>query len=333
MGGMPKVSVIVPVYNVEKYLPKCLDSLVRQTLNELEIIVVDDGSKDGSGRIADQYAENHKNMVVVHKPNEGYGKTLNRGFSLAKGEYIGILESDDWCSPFMFERLYTQAKEKDVEVIKSDFYKWWGEKDISVNQSVAPHDVYNTKTNLRKNSALIFMQPSIWSSIYKRDFLEKNGIFLTETPGASYQDASFQHKVLFCVESLLVINESFIYYRQDNPNSSVYDKRKIFCVCDEYDECRSFLQEKGLPFASLLERARVGAYLWNYNRLGEEGRCLFYPRMRDDFARIKKEGFLTRDLYSQSAIVKMLSIANGLGKYSQQRIESGEVFGEPIRLW
>ncbi|MBD5647400.1 MAG: glycosyltransferase [Desulfovibrio sp.] len=333
MGGQPKVSVLVPVYNVERYLSKCLDSLVRQTLDDLEIIVIDDGSTDASGAIADRYAEKNANMVVVHKPNEGYGKTLNLGISLAKGEYIGILESDDWCSPFMFERLYTQAKEKDVEVIKSDFYKWWSETDISVNQSVAPHEVYNTKTNLRKNIELIFMQPSIWSSIYKRDFLVKNGIFLTETPGASYQDASFQHKVLFCVESLFVINESFIYYRQDNPTSSVYDKRKIFCVCDEYDECRSFLQEKGLPFTSLLERARVGGYLWNYNRLDEEGRRMFYPRMRGDFARIKKEGFLTRDLYPQSAIVKILSIINGLGKYSQQRIECGEVFGEPIRLW
>lgn len=332
MGGRPKVSVIVPVYNVEKYLPKCLDSLVRQTLEELEIIVIDDGSTDASGAIADQYAENAKNMVVLHQPNGGYGKAMNLGLSAAKGEFIGILESDDWCSPFMFERLYTLAKEKNVEVIKSDFYKWWGAKDISIHQSVAPHDVYNTKTNLRKNSALIFMQPSIWSSIYKRDFLVKNGLSLTETPGASYQDASFQHKVLFCAESLLVINESFIYYRQDNPNSSVYDKKKIFCVCDEYDECRSFLQKMELPFSSLLERARVAGYLWNYNRLDEEGRRMFYPRMRGDFARIKKEGFLTRDLYPQSAIVKMLSIINGLGKYSQQRIESGEVFGAPIRL-
>lgn len=333
MGDMPKVSVIVPAYNVEKYLPKCLDSLVRQTLNDLEIIVVDDGSKDDSGRIADQYAETHKNMMVVHKPNEGYGKTMNLGLSLAKGEYIGILESDDWCSPFMFERLYTLAKEKDVEVIKSDFYKWWGTKDISINQSVAPQDLYNIKTNLRKNAALMFMAPSIWSAIYKREFLIKNGIVLTETPGASYQDTSFLHKVLFCVESFCVINESFIYYRQDNSASSVYDKKKIFCICDEYEESRAFLQKRGMPFSPLLERARVGGYLWNYNRLDAEGRHLFYPRLQKDFARIKNDGFLTRDLYDQRTIVKLLSIINKLGKYSQQRIDTGEVFGETIHLW
>lgn len=332
MGAHPKVSVIVPVYNVEKYLPKCLDSLVRQTLDDLEIIVIDDGSTDGSGAIADQYAENTENMVVIHKPNEGYGKTMNLGLSLAKGEYIGILESDDWCSPFMFERLYTLAKEKNVEVIKSDFYFWWGEKDLSIHSRVARKELYNIDTNLRKSHALMFMQPSIWSSIYKRDFLVKNGISLTETPGASYQDASFQHKVLFCVESILVINESFVYYRQDNANSSVYDKKKIFCVCDEYDECRSFLEKNGMPFSAVLERARVDGYLWNYNRLDEEGRRLFYPRMRDDFAKIKEDGLLIPELYGQRAILRILSIINRIGNFSLQKIERGDVFKGTINL-
>lgn len=332
MGARPKVSVIVPVYNVEKYLPKCLDSLVRQTLDDLEIIVIDDGSTDGSGAIADRYAENTETMVVIHKPNEGYGKTMNLGLSLAKGEYIGILESDDWCSPFMYERLYTLAKEKNVEVIKSDFYGWRGDNDTSVYTKVAREELYNITTNLRKSQALMFMQPSIWSSIYKRDFLIKKGIFLTETPGASYQDASFQHKVLFCVESFLAINESFVYYRQDNANSSVHDKKKIFCVCDEYDECRTFLDKNGMPFSAVLERARVAGYLWNYNRLDEEGRGLFYPRMRDDFAKIKQDGLLTMELYGQRAIVRILSIINRLGNFSLQRIENGEVFKGTINL-
>ena len=332
MGSQPKVSVIVPVYNVEKYLPKCLDSLVRQTLDDLEIIVIDDGSTDASGAIADRYAENAKNMMVLHQPNGGYGKAVNQGLSLAKGEYIGILESDDWCSPFMFERLYTLAKEKNAEVIKSDFYLWWGENDSSIYTKVARPELYNINTNLRESPALMYMKPSIWSSRYKRDFLMQKGIFLNETPGASYQDASFQHKVLFCVAAFHIISESFVYYRQDNSNSSVYDKKKIFCVCDEYDVCRSYLEKNGLPFSGVLERARVDGYLWNYNRLDEEGRRLFYPRMREDFAKIKKDGLLTRELYGQRAIVRILSIINGLGNFSLQKIEKGEIFKGTINL-
>lgn len=332
MGAQPKVSVIVPVYNVESYLPRCLDSLVRQTLDDMEIIVVDDGSMDGSGRIADQYAENHKNMVVIHKPNEGYGKTMNRGLTVAKGEYIGIVESDDWCSPFMFERLYALAKEKTVEVIKSDYYKWWGSDDYCRYQNIAGQELYNIKTNIKRNKQLCFMAPTIWTAIYKRNFLVENEIDFLGTPGASYQDASFHHKVMFCADSLLIINESYIYYRQDNMASSVKDSGKIFCVCDEYEEASQFLQKRDASLIPVLERARVGAYLWNYNRLNEDGRRLFYQRMREDFAKIKNRGFMKRELYGPNAMVKLLSIINFLGKYSHERINNGEVFKEKIIL-
>lgn len=332
MGDTPKVSVIVPVYNVENYLHKCLDSLARQTLKDIEIIVIDDGSTDASGKIADQFAESTKNFMVVHKPNEGYGKTMNLGLALAKGDYIGILESDDWCSPFMFERLFTLATEKGVEVIKSDFYEWWGASDRSVYKRVWRPNLYDRITTLKDEKILIITHPTIWSALYKRKFLRENGISFTETPGASYQDTSFNHKVLFCAKSLLIINEAYVYYRMDNPSSSVYSKQKIFYICDEYDESRAFLQKRDESLIPLLERARVGGYLWNYNRLDEEGRRLFYPRLCEDFARIKKDGFLTRDLYKQKEMVKILSIINKLGSYSQKKIDTGEVFKEVILL-
>ena len=330
MCSRPKVSVIVPVYNVEKFLPKCLDSLVRQTLNDLEIIVVDDGSTDASGTIADRYAENTKNMVVLHQPNGGYGKAMNLGLSVAKGEFIGILESDDWCSPMMFERMYELAVEKDVEVLKCDYYLWWGESNYAKYYNILPLDMYNIITNIRKCTRLVLMPPSIWSALYKHDFLAENEINFRETPGASYQDTSFSHKALFSAESFLVVNEAYLYYRQDNLSSSVNDKRKIFYVCDEYDESRAFLTRRDKSLIPTLERARVAVDLWNYNRLDYEGRSLFYPKLREDFTRVKDEGMLTRDLYEQKAIVKMLSIINGLGKYSQKNIEAGEIFKEPI---
>ena len=332
MGDMPKVSVIVPVYNVEQYLPKCLDSLIKQTLDDIEILIIDDGSTDSSGVIADQYAESNKNIVVVHKPNEGYGKTMNLGLSLVKGEYVGILESDDWCSPFMLERLYTVAKEKDIQVIKSDYYQWWGIDDHSRYQNVVRSDLYDVITNIKRNAEILFLPPTIWSALYKRDFLEENCISFLGTPGASYQDTSFHHKVMCCVKSLLIINEGYIYYRQDNTSSSVNNKGKIFCICDEYNESYNFLKNRDATLIRFLERARVGGYIWNYNRLNEEGRRLFYPRMREDFARIKKEGHLKNELYGQKAIVQILSIINMLGKYSKQKMENSDFFSEQIKL-
>lgn len=330
MSAQPKVSVIVPVYNVEKYLPKCLDSLVRQTLDDLEIIVIDDGSTDASGAIADRYAENAENMVVLHRPNGGYGKAMNLGLSVARGEFIGILESDDWCSPMMFERMYELATEKGVEVLKCDYYLWWGESNYSRYYNILPENMYNVITTIKDCTRFVLMPPSIWSAVYRHDFLVENEINFRETPGASYQDTSFSHKALFSAKSFLVVNEAYLYYRQDNLSSSVNDKRKIFYVCDEYDESRAFLSKRDESLIPILERARLAVDLWNYNRLDYEGRREFYPKLREDFVKVKNEGLLTRDLYDQKVLLKILSIINKLGKYSQKRQESGEIFKEPI---
>ena len=122
---MVKVSVVVPVYNVQKYLKKCLDSIVNQTLKEIEIICVDDGSTDSSGEILDQYAAKDKRVRVIHKKNTGYGNSMNIGFAAATGEYIGIVESDDFAELNMFETLYKVAHKNDLDVVKSSFYFYY----------------------------------------------------------------------------------------------------------------------------------------------------------------------------------------------------------------
>ena len=98
---MPKVSVVVPIYGVEKYLRECVDSILAQTLKDIEVILVDDGSPDGCSAIVDEYAAKDPRVVAVHQPNGGYGRAVNNGIELAKGEYIGIVESDDWIEPTM----------------------------------------------------------------------------------------------------------------------------------------------------------------------------------------------------------------------------------------
>ena len=119
----PKVSIVVPIYNVEQYLVQCLDSILAQTLQDIEIILVDDGSKDASGTICDVYADKNSRVRVFHQPNGGYGKAVNLGFSLAQGEYLGIIESDDFIKPEMFERLYLAAVQHDADIVKSNFYR------------------------------------------------------------------------------------------------------------------------------------------------------------------------------------------------------------------
>lgn len=115
----PKLSVIVPIYNVEAYLADCLDSLLAQTLDGIEVIAVDDGSTDNSGAIADRYAEIHRNVVAVHRKNGGLGPARNTGIEHAHGEYVGFLDSDDWVEPNMYEHLYTFASKANADMLFS----------------------------------------------------------------------------------------------------------------------------------------------------------------------------------------------------------------------
>ena len=122
--GNVKASIIVPVYNAEQYLQECLDSILAQTLKDIEIIAIDDGSPDNCGKIIDEYAKKDKRLKAIHQKNSGYTTAVNKGIQLAKGEYIGIIESDDWIEPNMYEVLYKNAKENNTDVTKGGFWKY-----------------------------------------------------------------------------------------------------------------------------------------------------------------------------------------------------------------
>ena len=119
----PYVSVVVPVYNVQTFLPECLDSLISQSLKNIEIICVNDGSTDDSLTILRSYAEKDSRVKVLTKENRGYGHTMNLGFSAAKGEYIGICESDDFADKRMYEDMYRFAKKKNLDLLKANYYE------------------------------------------------------------------------------------------------------------------------------------------------------------------------------------------------------------------
>ena len=139
MSKQPSVSILVPCYNVEKYLNQCLDSIVNQTLKDIEIICINDGSTDSTLDIIKSYADKDKRVKIIDKPNEGYGKSMNRGLDAATGEYVGIVESDDWVDTDMFKKLYDIASKNDADIVKSDFYVYTttdGEKNVKKNYQI-----------------------------------------------------------------------------------------------------------------------------------------------------------------------------------------------------
>lgn len=293
-----KVSVLVPIYNVEKFLPECLESLVKQTLKEIEIICINDGSTDGSPKIIKKYMAKDKRVKMIDKKNSGYGDSMNQGLKKATGEYIGIVESDDFIDLNAFEKLYKIAKREKADVVKANFYEYFTDKkkDVAKSEMFLPEDT-GVLFDPSEHPHIFYQKPSIWSAIYRKVFLKENKIDFLPSPGASYQDAGFNFKVWASTSRAYLVDEAFLHYRQDNPNSSVKDSGKVYCVKDEYDEAERFLKEKGTleKYGSILATMRLSSYIWNMKRLARKQALEFAKVVKADYERLEKEGFLDAD--------------------------------------
>lgn len=315
-----KVSIVIPIYNVEKYLRQCLDSVVNQTLKDIEIICVNDGSTDSSPDIIAEYMAKDSRVKVINKPNSGYGHSMNMGFDLAAGEYIGIVESDDYADENMFESLYKIASENRLDVVKSSYYFYFSvpkernEKQeivskILSNKTFCPTTYFKSKMEMVE---FFNIKPTIWSSIYRKDFIRENQIRFNETPGASYQDASFNFKVWSCAERVQLLKDAFLHYRQDNEASSVNSKGKVFCVCDEYEEMQHFLDkhpEKKGVLEYVKNRIKYDSYMWNYERLEDKYKYIFIERASAEFKEDMENGKLDEQYFENYKWSNMLEIA------------------------
>lgn len=213
-----KVSVVVPIYNVSAYLKECLDSLLSQTLNCLEIILIDDGSTDGSGDIVDKYASLDKRIVAIHQNNSGYSSAVNKGIELATGEYIGIIESDDFVEPDMFEKLFLAASSNNADIAKGMFYVYNSTKNpknrvfknpCGVDLFLAPDSIFSPKDWPQ----IIAFHSSIWSSIYKKELIKKTRI--PSSTGASYQDLPFMMSIMTKAKKIIVVKKPFVHWRNE----------------------------------------------------------------------------------------------------------------------
>jgi len=299
---MPKVSVLVPVYNVEKYLPVCLDSLVKQTLEDIEIICINDGSTDSSHEILKEYASRDNRIKVINKENSGYGHSMNMGLDAAEGDYIGILESDDFAEINMFEDLYNFALTSGADFVKSDWYNYYSKNNENCKAGwVCDFDFHNT-IKACDNKNLLKVQASIWSCLYKKEFLRKNNNRFLETPGASYQDTSFNLKSMMMAEKIKLTPGAYVHYRQDNLNASCKSKGKIFCICDEYEEVQRYMDSHPQlvePFTEYIYALRFGAYMWNLQRIDKSFVRDFISRFRRDFQKMYDSGRCGETFFAQ----------------------------------
>ena len=270
----PKISIIIPIYNENKFLKQCLESIINQTLKNIEIICINDGSTDNSLEIIMEYINDNR-IIIIDKKNSGYGDSMNQGLYISSGNYIGIVESDDFVDINMFNNLYKITKKGDIDIVRSNFYLFWRKKKKKVFYFPFMKNLYNKIFNPLEFQNIFLYRPSIWAGIYKKDLLIKNNIKFLTTPGASYQDTSFFYKTLFKSKNIFCYKKAFYYYRQTNINSSINNKtfNKAILVHKELKEIENYIK-KDLKLYYKNEKyfntKKIMTLLWNLNRVEEK---------------------------------------------------------------
>lgn len=211
----PKISVLVPVYNVEKTLDRCMESILNQTFKDYEIIMVDDGSTDSSGAICDKYAEKYDFVSVIHKENEGLGPTRDAGVLAAKGEYVYHCDSDDWLKEDLIEKSYNAISENDADVVifgydmydKKDLSKLFGSVSIDSGVYIGKDEVRRLFVKHYHNAFIVL---TAWNRLYKRSFLIDNELFFPSLRRC--QDMAYSLLLFDKIEKLVCINENLYCY-------------------------------------------------------------------------------------------------------------------------
>ena len=247
----PKVSVILPSLNVADYIEECMDSVVHQSLQELEIICVDAGSTDGTKEILDRYAREDPRITILHSSKKSYGCQINRGLDYASGEYVAVLETDDWIEPEMYRYLYENGAPEELDYVASDFdllYQLQNGKDYLIRQRLfhgSRQDWYGRILDSDEIATLRASDYVLWKGIYNREFLNSHHIRLHPSPGAAFQDMGFLQQVKTYAMGAKYFDKSFYRYRQDRKEASSkgleglgYYENEFLWIKDELRLCQ-----------------------------------------------------------------------------------------------
>lgn len=259
---MPKVSIIIPIYNVEKYLRRCIDSVRHQTMTNIEIILINDGSPDNSPLICEQYKKLDNRIKVIHKKNGGLASARNAGLKSAVGEYILFVDSDDWIEAETVEELVGVAEKYQVDFVRfRPMYAGWpNHKDGSLcdfgTESGLKEGIYTEKDIVKEIYPRLFATPQLtlgvivaaWRSLYRKDFLEKNKIMFDEDIRYS-EDTIFSAKVVRAASSFYYLDGARYYHYFYNNNSITKsykkdcwenNKKLINCFEQEFNACKNY---------------------------------------------------------------------------------------------
>lgn len=245
----PYASIIIPIYNVENYLERCVESVLAQTCQSIEIILVDDGSPDNCPEICDKYAEKYSQIQVIHKKNGGLASARNAGLAVASGKYIFFLDSDDWITPNTIEELVKTADEHQVDFVRfRPMYAGWPDHqdgdlcDFGTEQGMT-EGLYDRKKIEKEVFPRLFVTPQLtmgaivaaWRSLYRREFLNKNELKFDENVRYS-EDSIFSAKVVWKAESFYYLDGPRYYHYFFNPTSITKSFKS-----DRWESCKNLI--------------------------------------------------------------------------------------------
>ncbi|MDO4487911.1 MAG: glycosyltransferase [Eubacteriales bacterium] len=301
-----KVSIIIPVYNVENYLGRCMDSVVSQDMGDLEVILTDDGSTDGSGALCDMYAEKYGFVSAYHKPNGGLSDARNFGLQRSTGEYVLFLDSDDFLTPDALSALYSETtKEKPDVVIGhcNELKKTAAMERFEnvVRENLEYHRVYSGKEYLERCLMNGALRVEAWRSLYRREFLLSNNLEFKK--GITHEDEEFTPRVLLKAEKVILSDKAF--YNYDNTrtgsimnSSSISDKKAkdIYFILEELEKIYKEVPERKL------RRLLLDDITWKYLDCYKRYRGVYVP---DGLKRIELVGMA----HKPKRIIKALAFA------------------------
>lgn len=304
---MPKISVIVPMYNVEKYLAKCLDSLVNQTMQDIEFIIVNDGSTDNSKYIAKQYLEKYPEKIkYLEKENGGLSDARNFGLKYAKGEYIAFLDSDDYVEKEMYKNMYEIAKKENSDMVECNFIWEYPNKKRD--------DIGNYYTN--KNEAIVKARVVAWNKLIKRQKIEEANIEFPK--GLRYEDVEFFYKLVPYLDKISFDANCYIHYIQRETSISNTQNIKTKDIFEVLENVISYYKEKNIyeKYKDELEYIYVRFLLCSSlkrmckieNKQDRKNLlCKTYSNIQEKFPNWKKNKILNRDKTIKNAYIKSVN--------------------------
>ena len=302
MNTKPYVSVVIPSLNVCEYIKESMHSILNQSLYDIEILCIDAGSTDGTVQLLTEFAEQDPRVLLYHSNRKSYGYQVNFGIAISHGEYIAIVEPDDYVDCQMYQVLYEIARRYNLDYIKADFDSFFelenGERVFCrVNQWPEDDDRYDSIIEPTYDESIYIRDYSVWRGIYKQSFLVSNEIWFNETDGAAYQDIGFKELVVANAKRAMYINQSFYRYRTDRIDSSVnsvngmeYSYQEFSRLLENDEYYKRIVYKKGLfchlvhtlfvEYNRVLKRVdfnyqnkKLDKYIWFFNKIEYAKEC------------------------------------------------------------